>query len=185
MEATTQSPFRERRLWERILYMIFCAIAYSVAEFVIVLIAIVQIVAVALSGDVNERMLRLGRNVGAYARQIFDFVTFNDETVPFPFSDWPDEGPSENRWQPAEKPAPTYAPSAAAPAASAYEAPAPEAAAPPAAAPPAAETPVAEPPPAAPEPVAPPSAPPAAEAPPATPELPEPPASDDEPPKAV
>jgi len=176
MEATTQSPFRERRLWERILYMIFCAIAYSVAEFVIVLIAIVQIVAVALSGDVNERMLRLGRNVGAYARQIFDFVTFNDVTVPFPFSDWPDEGPSENRWQPAEKPVPAYAPSAAAPAASAYEAPAPEAATPPPAATPVAESPVA-----APEPTATPTA----EAPPAPPELPEPPASDDEPPKPV
>lgn len=138
MDATTHSPFRERRLWERILYMVFCAIAYSVAEFVIALIAIVQIVAVALSGDVNERMLRLGRNVGAYARQIFDFVTFNNETVPFPFSDWPDEGLSEDRWQPAEKPAPTDAASTPAPSASAYEAPAPEVATPPETVPPSA-----------------------------------------------
>ena len=164
MDATTHSPFRERRLWERILYMVFCAIAYSVAEFVIALIAIVQIVAVALSGDVNERMLRLGRNVGAYARQIFDFVTFNNETVPFPFSDWPDEGLSEDRWQPAEKPASTAAPSAPAPAPATgtYEAPAPEAATAAEAAPPSTASAAA--------------APPAAEP---------PPASDDEPPKSV
>ena len=130
MDATTQARFGSAASG-RILYMVFCAIAYSVAEFVIALIAIVQIVAVALSGDVNERMLRLGRNVGAYARQIFDFVTFNNETVPFPFSDWPDEGLSEDRWQPAEKPAPTAAASTPAPSASAYEAPAPEVATPP------------------------------------------------------
>ncbi|MEE2891350.1 MAG: DUF4389 domain-containing protein [Pseudomonadota bacterium] len=168
MDATTHSPFRERRLWERILYMVFCTIAYSVAEFVIALIAIVQIVAVALSGDVNERILRPGRNVGAYARQIFDFVTFNNETVPFPFSDWPDEGLSEDRWQPAEKPSSTAAPSAPAPAPApapatgTYEAPAPEAATAAEAAPPSTASAA--------------SAPPAAE---------HPPASDDEPPKSV
>jgi hypothetical protein len=110
--------------------MIFCAIAYSIAEAVVVLIAIFQFVCVLVNGHVHERALRFGQNVGAYIGELIRFVTFNDERVPFPFSDWPEVPAGETPWQ--APPAPPAPPAAE---------PAPEA---PQAAPPA-EAPMAEP----------------------------------------
>ena len=137
MSEDTQPRIADRKLWERVLYMLFCAIAYSVAEFVVAVVAIFQIVCVALTGSINERVQQLGRNVGTYIFELLQFATFNDERVPFPFSDWPDETPGESPWRrdaarTAAEPAPPAPPPAHEPA------PAPAAAEPPAAEPPAA-----------------------------------------------
>ena len=42
---------------------------------------------------------RLGKNLSAYVYQIFQFQTFNSETRPFPFADWPDEDLPDNVWR--------------------------------------------------------------------------------------
>lgn len=117
MPEDTQPRIAHRKLWERVLYMVFCAIAYSIAEFVVTLVAIFQVLCVAFTGGVNERLHRLGRNVSAYIYELLQFVTFNDERVPFPFSDWPDEAPGASPWRreeaprpAAERPAPASAP---------------------------------------------------------------------------
>ncbi len=99
MPEDTRARIGDRKLWERVLYMLFCAIAYGIAEFVVALTAIVQVVCVLFTGGINERLHRLGRNVGSYIFELLQFATFNSERVPFPFSDWPDEEPSESPWQ--------------------------------------------------------------------------------------
>ena len=146
-----------RAIWERLLYMIFCAIAYSIAEAIVVLVAIFQFVCVLVNGHVHERAQRFGQNVGAYIGELLRFVTFNDERVPFPFSDWPEVPAGETPWQ--APPAPPAPPAAE---------PAPE---PPPAppAPPTADTPTADTPPSASTTEAP-EPPPAPDAPPRTPD---------------
>ncbi|HSG91379.1 MAG TPA: DUF4389 domain-containing protein [Pseudomonadales bacterium] len=99
MNDTTSERQPDRKIWERLLYMLFCAIAYSVAEVLIALVAIFQFVCVLVNGHVHERALRFGRNLATYAFQVFQFVTFNDERVPFPFSDWPDETAGDGPWR--------------------------------------------------------------------------------------
>ena len=99
MTDTNTPALKNRAFWMRLLYMLFCAIAYGIAELVIGLLALFQIVAVAATGSVHERAQRLGRNASSYVFQLLQFVTFNDERVPFPFSDWPDETPGDTPWQ--------------------------------------------------------------------------------------
>jgi hypothetical protein len=54
---------------------------------------------VLFTGGANEPVLRFGRNLGAYIRQVLEFQTFNTELRPFPFSDWPDLDPDDdNLW---------------------------------------------------------------------------------------
>lgn len=111
MSEDTEPRITDRRLWERVLYMLFCAIAYSVAEFVVAVLAIFQVACVALTGSINERAQQLGQNVGAYIRELIAFATFNSERVPFPFSDWPEEAPGDSPWAPTRPtPAPARAP---------------------------------------------------------------------------
>ncbi len=103
-------------IWTRFLYMILFAIAYSIAEFIIVCIVIFQFFAALITGKVNEPLLKFANNLTTYVYQVFQFQTFNSEEKPFPFADWPDEPLTENVWlqdpEPVEAPAADKAPAA-------------------------------------------------------------------------
>jgi hypothetical protein len=104
--------------------MVLFAIAYSIAEFAIVCIAIFQFFAALITGSVNEPLLRFGNNLSTYIYQVFQYQTFNSEVRPFPFSDWPDEPHADNAWL--KDPQPVEDPSAPAAASTPTPAPAPE-----------------------------------------------------------
>ena len=91
MKENTRDNLVRRDIWIRALYMLLFAIVYSVAEAIIVLLAIFQVVALLISGQVNELLLRFGKNLSVFMFDILEFQTFNSEIKPFPFSPWPDE----------------------------------------------------------------------------------------------
>ncbi len=103
MESSTKDNLTDRSKWVRILYMVFFALAYGVAELLFWLVALFQAVVVLVTGRANEAALRFGQNLSVYIYQIVQFETFNSEFLPFPFNDWPDESPAEdNVWVQAE-----------------------------------------------------------------------------------
>ena len=91
MKENTRENLVKRDIWIRALYMLLFAIVYSVAEAIIVLLAIFQFVALLITGQVNELLLRFGKNLSVFMFDILEFQTFNSEIKPFPFSPWPDE----------------------------------------------------------------------------------------------
>ena len=91
MKENTRENLVRRDIWIRALYMLLFAIVYSVAEAIIVLLAIFQFVALLITGQVNELLLRFGKNLSVFMFDILEFQTFNSEIKPFPFSPWPDE----------------------------------------------------------------------------------------------
>lgn len=98
MDQDTRSHISDRKIWARILYMLFFWVAYSVAELLLVLIAIFQAVVVLVTGSANEALLRFGNNISTYIYQIARFVTFNSEDLAFPFADWPDSEIVDDTW---------------------------------------------------------------------------------------
>ena len=107
MNDTPRDSFTDRTIWVRLLYMIFCAIAWSIGELLVFIVALFQFLCVLVNGAVHERALRFGSNLSAYMTELLQFVTFNDERVPFPFSDWPDATPGDTPWRAAaDTPAP-------------------------------------------------------------------------------
>ena len=99
MEEAIKQRLASKDIWIRGLYMVFFVFAYSLAELVIFLVMVFQFVAILLIGHANENALRLGNNLSTYVYQIFQFLTFNAETRPFPFADWPDEELQDNVWR--------------------------------------------------------------------------------------
>ena len=91
MKENTRENLVRRDIWIRALYMLLFAIVYSVAEAIIVLLAIFQFVALLITGQVNELLLRFGKNLSVFMFDMLEFQTFNSEIKPFPFSPWPDE----------------------------------------------------------------------------------------------
>ncbi|MDQ2694989.1 MAG: DUF4389 domain-containing protein [Pseudomonadota bacterium] len=81
--ATTRST------WIRGLYMLLFALIYNVAEVVVLAVALFQFIVKLLTGNVNGRLLELGNSLSIYVCQIWRFLTFNSETLPFPFGPWP------------------------------------------------------------------------------------------------
>ncbi len=84
---TTPEP---RKLWVRALLMLLMCAAFQLAAWILVLTALVQLVFSIFNDEPNRRLQRFGNSVGRYLTQIASFVAFATETVPFPFSDWPE-----------------------------------------------------------------------------------------------
>lgn len=82
----------QRKLWVRALLMLVMAAAFQLAATVLVCIALLQLILSVAQDEPNARLARVGRSLGRYLAQIARFVCFTSEQVPFPFSDWPDEG---------------------------------------------------------------------------------------------
>ena len=103
----SDSPLTDRRIWVRILYMLFFWMAYAVAEFLLGVVAVFQALVTLFTGETNDAMHRFGKNLSAYIASILEFQTFNSEELVFPFADWPDIPPTSTPWTPeqADEPA--------------------------------------------------------------------------------
>ena len=87
---SAETNLKDSSTWKRILYMLLFAFAYSVAEFVLMAVAIVQVLFKLITGDINENLKILGKQTAFYIYDVMLFLTFNTEKKPFPFSAWPD-----------------------------------------------------------------------------------------------
>jgi hypothetical protein len=78
--------------WIRGLYILLFAIIYSIAEIVVVAVVVFQFLSTLFMGQNNQQLLRLGRSLSDFIRQVLLFVTYNSDEKPFPFGPWPEPG---------------------------------------------------------------------------------------------
>lgn len=78
-----------RDLWVRAVFMLLFVFIWGVAEVVLGAVAVLQFLFVLLGKQLNENLLSFGRSLSRYIFQMAEFVTFNQEERPFPFSSWP------------------------------------------------------------------------------------------------
>lgn len=83
-------------IWQRVLFMLLFFLIYSVAEFVVFAVAVIQAGFVVLSGSRNRLLLNFGDRLTKYVYQITQFFVFKSNKKPFPFSDWPKVGSSND-----------------------------------------------------------------------------------------
>ncbi|MGB0467246.1 MAG: DUF4389 domain-containing protein [Pontibacterium sp.] len=74
----------------RLLYMLLFCLFYNVAEVVIGALVLFLFLTVLFSGEANKRLLAFGQSLSIYVFQVMRFLTFNTESRPFPFGEWPD-----------------------------------------------------------------------------------------------
>lgn len=78
--------------WLRLLLMLlFFAAVFYVAKFIITIAMLVQWVIVLFAGEPNERLRGFTAQLNRFSYQALQFLTFNSEERPFPFSEWPTE----------------------------------------------------------------------------------------------
>ena len=74
--------------WIRVIFMLaFAIVLYLVIAPVILVLMIVQALFVIITGNSNLRFL--GAALSKYIFQVLEFLSYNSNTKPFPFSDFP------------------------------------------------------------------------------------------------
>ena len=79
--------------WIRVVFMLaFAVFLYLIIAPVILVLMVVQALFAVITGEENENLRFFGSALTVYVSQILEFVTYNSETKPFPFSDFPRAG---------------------------------------------------------------------------------------------
>lgn len=90
MDKNLKEKILVKEKWIRgLLILLFMAIKYMVS-FLIYIIALFQFVTDLLFGHLNSKLLDFSKKLNIYMLQISNFLTFNSDTKPFPFTDWPE-----------------------------------------------------------------------------------------------
>jgi hypothetical protein len=78
--------------WVRLPFMVaFGFILYLVFVPVVIVMMVAQILFALTTGQSNRNLRGLGSVVQQYVSQIIDYITYNSDERPFPFSDFPEE----------------------------------------------------------------------------------------------
>ena len=92
----TKKNLTNPKTWLRLVYIILFAIAFSVAEVVIVAVIVTQFLFELITGKPNEQLRSLGRSLGGSANDIIAYQTYHRDDKPFPFGSWPEGAPAHD-----------------------------------------------------------------------------------------
>ncbi len=106
---TTQRSAERESLILRVLWMLVFFFVWQLAELVLLVVVVAQLVLQAVNGKPSDSLLELGDSLSQYVAQIGRFGTFNTDRKPWPMSDWPAPRPADRETVPPV--APSAAPS--------------------------------------------------------------------------
>ena len=75
--------------WLRLGFMVILAIASRIGAMLVMIIALLQAIIGFVMGEPNGRLQHFSASLSDYLHQVYDFLTYNSDVKPFPFSDWP------------------------------------------------------------------------------------------------
>ncbi len=75
----------------KILYLILFYLIYRITDLVLLVVMLIQVGLSIFSGEPSDSIKLFGKSLGAYLKQISEFLSYASEEKPFPFSDWPVE----------------------------------------------------------------------------------------------
>jgi len=73
----------------RAAYMLLFLLAFSLAQALLTLAAVIQLVLAFAAGAPNGRLVDFGRSLAIWLAETAAFLSFASERRPFPFSPWP------------------------------------------------------------------------------------------------
>ena len=73
---------------KRLALMLVFGLIYTIAELLVYAIAIFQIVYLLIKGELQSEVRNFAKSLSKYIYEIVQFLTFDSETLPFPFKAW-------------------------------------------------------------------------------------------------
>lgn len=111
-----KSNLSNQRNWTRLVYMLIFGLVLHVCGAIMWAVCVVQFLFVLLTGQDNANLRRFGSSLSNYIHQALQFVSYNSEHKPFPFTSWDEtqarynnqqgqsyrKGTSQGEWQKAD-----------------------------------------------------------------------------------
>ncbi len=94
MDTNVKENVKNVDTWLRGLFIIIFGVIFYFLIGIIWLLVIFQFVTKVITGKLNDQLEKFSSSLTQYALQILDYVTFQSETRPFPFSPFPGSGPT-------------------------------------------------------------------------------------------
>ncbi|KIQ00817.1 MULTISPECIES: DUF4389 domain-containing protein [Pseudomonas] len=82
----------------RIVWMLLFLLVWQVAELLLAGVVLLQLICRLVYGAPNAGLLGFGDSLSQYLAQIGRFGTFNSESKPWPFADWPTPRPAQGEF---------------------------------------------------------------------------------------
>jgi hypothetical protein len=89
MDQKLKDHLLSKDTWIRVVFMILCGIANYILQFVLWLIAIIQLISTLATGKPNHKLLSFTSGLSTFSYQMVKFLLYNSEEKPYPFSAWP------------------------------------------------------------------------------------------------
>ena len=87
--STSDSGESDTPIWVRALYMLGFAILAYCTFWVLIVMAVVQLIVVAIDKKPNDDLRRFAGNLTTYLRELVDYLCFVVDDRPFPFGKFP------------------------------------------------------------------------------------------------
>ena len=85
------SPVSRTQIVIRLLYTVLFLIVFGIVHFLINLATIFEYIVLLITLKPNEPVRRFANQVAAYGYRVMRYLTLNDNTRPFPFSELPQD----------------------------------------------------------------------------------------------
>lgn len=83
------APWENQRAWSRVAVMVFFGIIYWFCQYLVYAFALVQAGFILLRGAPSEPLQGYSQRLGLYLKEVLDYLLYQSEVQPFPFSDIP------------------------------------------------------------------------------------------------
>jgi hypothetical protein len=88
MDEKIEENLKKISTWKRIFFMLIFAAIGGLVRMILWAVILLQIASVLLTGKPNDNVLKFGQSLSLYTYHILAFMTFNSETLPYPFAEW-------------------------------------------------------------------------------------------------
>lgn len=88
---------RNHHHWVRLAFMLAFAFMLHLAGLVMWLVCGLQFLTVLINGEKNTQLQTLGQSVSTFFHRALNYVSYNTDEKPFPFSSWQDSAEPEIR----------------------------------------------------------------------------------------
>ena len=95
MDENIIKNLKSESRWLRLVFMVlFALVGFLAVNFVWVL-SVIQVVHGFIKGEGNARLLHFTDGLNQFIYQVAQFLTYNSDDKPYPFSDWPEPSDTE------------------------------------------------------------------------------------------
>ena len=80
-----------KKIGVRLLYTVFFLIVFEILKIIVQVTVLFQYVYLFITKTYSDPVRRFSNKVSFYAYRVMRYVTLNENTMPFPFADFPEE----------------------------------------------------------------------------------------------